>query len=89
MAKFYFTYGTEGHPYSGGWTEIIAPNEDYACAAFKAIHPNEPGDCMKCSSVYGEDYFKKTKMFTFGNLGAFCQERITLTVEIYDTKFSD
>ena len=28
MPKFYFTYGVEGQPFYGGWTEITAPNEE-------------------------------------------------------------
>ena len=28
MAKFYFTYGTSGQPYFGGWTEVVAPNRN-------------------------------------------------------------
>lgn len=26
MARFYFTYGTDGQPFVGGWTEVEAPN---------------------------------------------------------------
>ena len=34
--KYYFTYGTDGQPFVGGWTEVEAPNADIACAAFRA-----------------------------------------------------
>ena len=26
MPNFYFTYGTEGQPFFGGWTEVDAPS---------------------------------------------------------------
>lgn len=39
MAKFYFTYGTDGQPFFGGWTEVEAPDSHAACAAFRAYHP--------------------------------------------------
>lgn len=40
MTKYIFTYGTEGQPFAGGWTEVIAPDRQAACAAFRAIHPD-------------------------------------------------
>ena len=41
MPIFYFTYGSEGHPYYGGWTEVEAPDSNAACAAFRAYHPDQ------------------------------------------------
>ena len=41
MPKFYFTYGTEGQPFVGGWTEVEAPDGHAACAAFRACHPDK------------------------------------------------
>ena len=41
MAKFYFTYGTDGQPFFGGWTEVEAPDAHAACAAFRAYHPDK------------------------------------------------
>lgn len=53
MARFYFTYGTDGQPFFGGWTEVEAPDAHAACAAFRAYHPDktkglpgEVGDAM-------------------------------------------
>lgn len=44
MAKFYFTYGTDGQPFFGGWTEVEAPDAHAACAAFRAYHPDKTED---------------------------------------------
>ena len=41
MSKFYFTYGSEGHPFVGGWTEVEAPDLGTACATFRAFHPDK------------------------------------------------
>lgn len=81
MPKFYFTYGSEGHPYVGGWTEIIAPDEEIARGVFRGIHPNPDSDLLKCSSVYSEEQFKQTSMYRNGNMGAYCHEEITVHVE--------
>ncbi len=54
MPKFYFTYGSEGHPFYGGWTEVEAPDEDTACAAFQAAHPDKHKGFLNCSMVYDE-----------------------------------
>lgn len=78
MAKFIFTYGSEGQPFVGGWTEIQADDEDQAIAAFQIFHPNKDG-FLNCCSVYTEDEFKRTRMAgPKGNLGYFCHETITL-----------
>ena len=41
MRTFYFTYGSSGQPFIGGWTEVNAPNYGAACAAFRAYHPDK------------------------------------------------
>ena len=83
--KYYFTYGTEGQPFVGGWTEVEAPNADIACAAFRAIqHDKEPW-ILNCSSAYTEEVFLKSGMAgSDGNFRKFCHERITFTVEPCD-----
>ncbi len=84
MPVFYFTYGTEGHPFYGGWTEIQAPNEDCAYAMFRIFHPCKIGELLNCSSVYTEEQFKKTKMYgPSGNFGYRCHEKITVIHELY------
>ena len=85
MSKFYFTYGTSRQfPYEGGWTEVEACNERTACEAFRAFHRDVSPNLMNCSGVYTEEAFKRYKMYTHGNFGAFCHEKITLLREYCD-----
>ena len=63
MAKFYFTYGTDGQPFFGGWTEVEAPDAHAACAAFRAYHPDKTEGLVNCSSIYDEEKFKLTGMY--------------------------
>ena len=82
MKKYYFTYGTEGQPYCGGWTEVEAPDFHVACAIFRAYHPDKRDGLLNCSSVYVEEEFKKTSMAgPKGNFGKFCHETITVRRE--------
>ena len=79
MAKFYFTYGSEGHPFYGGWTEVEAPDVGAACAAFRAYHPDKTEGLMNCSDVYTEKDFRKSDMYgPGGNFSHRCHEVITL-----------
>lgn len=78
MSKFYFTYGTEGQPFSGGWTEVIADSREKAETAFRIYHPDKIPGLLNCSSVYSEDVMKATSMFLNGNLGSYCREIISL-----------
>lgn len=78
MNKYYFTYGTEGQPYRGGWTTVEAPDRKTACALFRVFHPNKTEGLLNCSSVYNEEEFRKTRMYKEGNFGVYEQERITL-----------
>lgn len=82
MAKFYFTYGTEGQPFYGGWSEIEAPTIGIACKVFTAYHPCRGGsDLLNCCSVYTEERFKRTSMAgPGGNFGYRCHERITCII---------
>lgn len=83
MYKYYFTYGSEGHPFVGGWTEIEAPDMNSACSVFRMVHPNKSGDCLNCCSIYREDDFQRTTMAgPRGNIGAKCHEKIRLSVEV-------
>lgn len=87
MARFYFTYGTDGQPYHGGWTEITAPNRNAACAAFRAFHPDVIPGLLNCSAVYTEDAFTKSCMSgPDGNFGYHCHETITIQREIHPGK---
>lgn len=83
MARFYFTYGTEGQPFYGGWTEVIAPDVHSACCAFRAYHPDKDEGLLNCSSVYTEEQFKASCMSgPEGNFRRFCHETITITREL-------
>lgn len=78
MSKYYFTYGSEGHPYVGGWTEVEADNKDLAIIAFDIYHPSQ-NSFLNCCCVYSEEEFKSTRMAgPNGNFGYFCHETITL-----------
>jgi len=80
MPNFYFTYGLEGQPYVGGWTEINAPNIDAACAIFRSFHPDKIDGLLNCAFYYTEERWKKTKMYEKGhNFHATCHERIIVT----------
>lgn len=81
MPKFYFTYGTDGQPFVGGWTEVEAPDRRAACAAFRSYHPDKTEGLLNCSSVHDEAWFKQTEMYRNGNFGVRCHERITLRRE--------
>ena len=82
MPKFYFTYGSEGQPFYGGWTEVEAPDEHAACAAFRAFHPDKTEGLLNCCSVYEEERFKRSTMYgPGGNFGCRCHEIITLRRE--------
>ncbi len=84
MEKFIFTYGTEYHPYRGGWTEVIAQDYAAACAAFRAVHPDRIPGVLDCSSVYTEKVFHRTSMAgPDGNFGCRCHETITFSVEVH------
>ena len=78
MPKFYFTYGSEGQPFCGGWTEVEAPDRHAACAAFRAYHPDKTEGLLNCCSVYEEADFMRTSMYgPGGNFGRRCLETIT------------
>lgn len=74
--RFYFTYGTEGHPFRGGWTIVVAKDRAEACRLFRAIHPDKVEGILNCCAVYTSDEFKRTSMYSKGNFGATDQEII-------------
>lgn len=84
MPRFYFTYGTEGQPFVGGWTVVNARTIGTACAAFRVYHPDKTEGTLNCSSIYTEKEFKNTSMAgPKGNFGAFCHEVITISRRKY------
>ena len=87
MTTFYFTYGSEGHAYVGGWTEITVPDKDgkpdfnAAIGVFNAIHPPKgDGAAVECGGIYTEEQFKTKPMYKYGNFGHFCRERMILKI---------
>lgn len=88
MPKFYFTYGTGGQPFFGGWTEVDAPDIHAACAAFRAYHPDKTEGLVNCSSIYDEEKFKQTEIYRKSNFGFRCHEVITLQREVLPTERS-
>ena len=86
MQKFYFTYGLGGHPYVGGWTEIVADDVHTACRLFRAVHPDKTAGLMNCCCVYSEEQFNRTEMSgPDGNFHHFCHERITIDRAVDNT----
>ncbi len=85
MPDFYFTYGSDGQPFVGGWTEIEAPDIHTACALFRTYHPDKTEGLLNCSSYYTEAEFQRSRMSgPDGNFGRHCHERITVTRVIND-----
>lgn len=78
--KFYFTYGSDGHPFFGGWTEVEASDVHTACRLFRAVHPDKISGIMNCSCCYSQEQFNATRMGETGNFDQFCHERITHTI---------
>ncbi len=84
MAKFFFTYGTSGQPFVGGWTEVEAPSARAAAFAFRAFHPDKVDGLLNCSDMYPQAIFERTEMFQHENLGHRCHETIILRRELAD-----
>lgn len=81
METFYFTYGLDGYPFVGGWTEIVAPDKITAIRIFRSFHPDREDGFMNCAFVYDSETFRKTSMYKTGNFGARCHELIVAEVE--------
>ena len=78
MQNYYFTYGSEGNPFKGGWTRVRADSLYTAVTAFQIYHPDRVPYILNCAHVYTEEEFKRTTMFRNGNLGEYCHEIIDL-----------
>ena len=82
---FYFTYGTEGQPFYGGWTEIHAPSRAIACDVFRMHHPDKTPGLLNCSSVYDREEFNRTTMSgPGGNFGFYAHEIIEVSINRVD-----
>lgn len=76
LEKFYFTYGTDGYDFYGGWTEVYAENMDIAVKLFDIYHPRRDPTLIACAGVYTNTLFEKTDMYKHGNYGVGCHETI-------------
>jgi hypothetical protein len=77
MPNFYFTYGTSRtQPFCGGWTKVIAADQDSAIELYEKKHPRTENGLLNCAGVYPEYYFKATRMYKDGNFGFRCHEEI-------------
>ena len=75
---YYFTYGSDGLPYKGGWTEVIAESFNKAVELFNLAHPRKSG-LVNCAGIYTEAEFQQTQMFKTGkNFGVGCREIIDI-----------
>lgn len=79
MAKrYYFTFGSVGHDYYGGWSEVIAESRHDATVLFCKYHQKNGGGLLRCAMVYDEEEFRKTGMYQLGrNFEHGCHEIIT------------
>ena len=89
MERVYFTYGTSGYPFCGGWTVVKAESMEMACSLFRVHHPDKISGLLNCADVYTEEQFLKTEMPKTGNFGEFCHERIYCTHIITNQKGAD
>lgn len=74
---FVFTHGC-GSKFKGGWTEVVAPDFRTAVALFDAVHPGKDG-LLDCCLMECMQEFTGNPMFTNGNFGKKCVERISVT----------
>lgn len=78
MQKYYFTYSIGGHPFYGGWTEIVAPDMETAVATFRKHRPDKIEGLLNCACIYEQQHFEGSFMHKYGNFEQFCHERITV-----------
>ena len=70
---YYFTFGTDGHPFDGGWIEVVANDQIEAEHFFKKQYPNPRNrELLNCAGIYTEREFKRTSMYIKGNFGEKC-----------------
>lgn len=84
---YYVVYGADkektGHPYSGGWSVIEAPDMGSADQIFRAVHPDKVAGRPNYQSIYSSDVWGETVMAQQGhNHGHACHEKISW--EVFD-----
>lgn len=76
--KYYFTFGpTEKYPYQDGWVTVIAVSMGQAVDFFKARFGEAamtPDGYIACSTIFPQEEFRNTSMYTEGNYGVYCHE---------------
>ncbi len=82
MNNYYFTYGSEGQPFVGGWTRIIACDIHDAVDLFRKVHPDKIEGLLNCAAYYTTKGFYSTSMWLEGNLGSYEQELIVKSLEL-------
>ena len=82
MRNYFFTYGSEGQPFVGGWTRVIACNIHDAVDSFRKVHPDKIEGLLNCAGYYTAMQFYKTSMWLKGNLGSYEQEVIVKSPEL-------
>ena len=82
MKNYYFTYSTEGQPFVGGWTRVIACDIHDAVDLFRKVHPDKTEGLLNCADYYTENQFYKTEMHLSGNFGSYEQEVIVKSPEL-------
>lgn len=84
MNNYYFTYGSEGYPFMGGWTRVRCESLDVAIKVFRIYHPDKHEGILNCADYYTEEQFMNSRMFWDGNFGEFCHEFIDLYRGVID-----
>ena len=76
--NFYFTYGTDPRfPFFRGFSVIIAPSQEAACAIFRQYHPCRTGStALNCAWIYSEKAFLETGTASGKYSEEFCHEVI-------------
>lgn len=82
MNNYYFTYGSEGQPFVGGWTRVIACNIQDAVDLFRKVHPDKTEGLLNCAAYYTDKEFYSTSMWLKGNLGSYEKEVIVKSPEL-------
>lgn len=78
MNDYFYTYGSD-HWAQGGWTVIRADTREQADLIFAAVHGHDDENFWRYySSCYEGDEFRRTRMYTNGNLGKYCVEHISI-----------
>ena len=69
---YYFTFGSAGQLFRGGWVRVKAGTLPEAQQKFADKYGDRAWahrGCLNCASFYSEEEFKNTTMYESGNLG--------------------